>query len=541
MDLHLNATDGLDLAPVDDVLDIDELPVAEPALAPLDLDLDREAYELAERERRLTGTVDVLMVLHESRSVLERHLPSLLRAIDSVDGRLIAVDNASTDGVAAWLRSLGDSRVVVLEPGENLGYAGAVNLAAEASSADHLVILNPDVGASDADALRRLVTHLERQPRVGAVAPALCAPDGDVQRTARPVPSIGTLLARQTPLGRTDWGRRQCERYLQLPEGRGDAADVDWVIGAAIAMRREAFEAVGGWDDDFFLYFEDVDFCVRLRAAGWLVQYLPGVQLVHDYKRASDRSHGGVLQSRLRREHVKSALRFFAKHPGLLATGRGEPLGWRPVLGGAARRTVDVVVATTLLVLLAPLLVVLAVAVKLDSPGPVFFRQRRVGRHERTFTMFKFRTMHDGADALVHQRFVRKMILEGEPPSYDEEQRPIWKLATDPRVTRVGATLRRWSLDELPQLINVVRGDMTLVGFRPAIPYELTYYPDAWFGRFCVKPGMTGLWQVSGRNERSYEEMVRFDLEYVRRRSIWLDLRLLVLTCAVVLQRRGAV
>ena len=544
-DLHPDAPDVLDVEVVEPVIDAVVQPPAEPAIAPLleplePLDLEQEAFELAERERRLAGTVDVLIVLHESREGLAKYLPSVLAACDRMGARLIAVDNGSADGGADWLRSLGDPRIIVVDPGGNVGYAAGVNCGIAVSTADHFVVLNPDVGVPDEDALLRLVTHLERQPRVGVVAPRLVSLDGEIQRSVRVVPSVGMLAARQTPLGRTPWGRRMCERYLHLPEPGGDAADVDWAIGAAMAMRREAVEAVGGWDERFFLYFEDVDFCVRLRDAGWLVQYLPGVELLHDYQQASDRSHGGLLRSALRRAHIKSALRFFAKHPGLLATGRGEPMGWRRWMGATGRRALDVALASLLLVAAAPLLAAIAVAVRLDSPGPALFRQVRVGRRGERFVIYKFRTMHDGADALVHERFVRRMILEGQPASYGPDSQPLWKLAPDPRVTRVGRLLRSWSLDELPQLLNVLRGDMSFVGFRPAIPYELKYYPDAWYGRFAVKPGLTGLWQVSGRNQVSYGEMVELDLEYARRRSLWLDLRLLAQTVRVVLQRRGA-
>lgn len=195
----------------------------------------------------------------------------------------------------------------------------------------------------------------------------------------------------------------------------------------------------------------------------------------------------------------------------------------------------DIVVAGTVLVVLAPLMVLIAVAIRLDSSGPVIFRQRRVGRGLREFTMLKFRTMYHNADAAPHREYVQTLIGSSD----DAEPGQLYKLSVDVRVTRVGRFLRTWSLDELPQLINVLFGTMALVGPRPVIPYEVEMYPKFYLRRFDVKPGLTGLWQVSGRNERTYEEMVRFDLEYAKTASLLLDLRILAKTVPVVFGRQG--
>jgi lipopolysaccharide/colanic/teichoic acid biosynthesis glycosyltransferase len=199
-------------------------------------------------------------------------------------------------------------------------------------------------------------------------------------------------------------------------------------------------------------------------------------------------------------------------------------------------RILDMAVAGLALVVLVPVIAAAAVAVRLSSPGPVLFRQRRLGRGMRPFTVLKFRTMRADADSAVHREFVRSLIA-GKPEP--DEHGQLYKLVVDDRVTRVGRFLRSWSLDEVPQLWNVLRGDMSLVGPRPVIEYEVEQYPDWYLERFAVKPGMTGLWQVSGRNERTYEEMVRFDVEYAERRSLWLDLRILARTALVVMRRQG--
>jgi lipopolysaccharide/colanic/teichoic acid biosynthesis glycosyltransferase len=201
-----------------------------------------------------------------------------------------------------------------------------------------------------------------------------------------------------------------------------------------------------------------------------------------------------------------------------------------------ARRTLDVSVAGTVLLLMVPVIALAAIAVRLSSPGPVLFRQRRLGRDMRPFTVLKFRTMRADADSALHRDYVRSLI--GTQPPEDAPDN-LYKLVIDPRVTRVGRFLRSWSLDEVPQLWNVLRGEMSLVGPRPVIEYEVEQYPDWYLRRFAVKPGLTGLWQVSGRNEKTYEEMVRFDIEYAERRSLWLDLRILARTALVVMRRQG--
>ncbi len=201
----------------------------------------------------------------------------------------------------------------------------------------------------------------------------------------------------------------------------------------------------------------------------------------------------------------------------------------------ALRRTLDILVSGGILLVLSPLLLAIALVVRLDSKGPALFRQRRVGRSQREFTTLKFRTMYTGADATPHRQYVQALI--GDDPS--PERGCLYKLSVDDRVTRVGRFLRSWSLDELPQLINVLLGQMALVGPRPVIPYEVELYPDSYLGRFDVKPGLTGLWQVSGRNERTYEEMVKLDVQYAREASLALDLQILIKTLPVVLRRQG--
>jgi exopolysaccharide biosynthesis polyprenyl glycosylphosphotransferase len=205
-------------------------------------------------------------------------------------------------------------------------------------------------------------------------------------------------------------------------------------------------------------------------------------------------------------------------------------IGFMPVAAVSwVKRAVDLVLVSVGLVLLAPLLLAITVAIQLDSSGPIFYRQRRVGKNGRTFSMLKFRSMCQDAD----QRLDALRV-------HNEASGPLFKMRRDPRVTRVGAVLRRWSLDELPQLLNVLKGDMSLVGPRPPLPSEVEQYEDWQLGRLRALPGLTGLWQVSGRSEVPFHDMVRLDLHYIRNWSLGLDIEILMRTIPAVLTNRGA-
>ena len=206
----------------------------------------------------------------------------------------------------------------------------------------------------------------------------------------------------------------------------------------------------------------------------------------------------------------------------------------------ANKRGLDVVGSLILLVVLSPLLLLIAALVKLSSHGPVFFRQVRIGQIMKPFTMLKFRTMYSGTDHRVHHEFVSRFI-KASGQVHEPGKNGFFKLTNDPRVTPVGRILRKTSLDELPQLWNVLRGDMSLVGPRPPLPYELEQYKP-WHRRRILeaKPGITGLWQVAGRSRTTFDEMVRLDLRYARTRSLWTDIKILLATPAAVISGKGA-
>jgi len=194
------------------------------------------------------------------------------------------------------------------------------------------------------------------------------------------------------------------------------------------------------------------------------------------------------------------------------------------------KEVVERALAFGLCVVALPLLFVVAAAIKTTSPGPVLFRQRRVSRHGEAFEMLKFRSMRVDAESMLDDLVDRNEVAGGT----------LFKIRDDPRVTSVGRLLRRWSLDELPQLLNVLRGDMALVGPRPPLPGEVAGYSDGVRRRLLVKPGMTGLWQVSGRSDLSWEESVRLDLYYVENWSLSLDMQILWRTASAVLKSAGA-
>jgi lipopolysaccharide/colanic/teichoic acid biosynthesis glycosyltransferase len=206
------------------------------------------------------------------------------------------------------------------------------------------------------------------------------------------------------------------------------------------------------------------------------------------------------------------------------------------------KRTVDIVGSAVALAMLSPILLAVAAAVKLSSQGPILFTQERIGQYGMPFTCLKFRSMYCGNDSQIHVQYVKRFIggsMESGAP--EVPHKGVYKITQDRRVTRVGSFLRKASLDELPQLVNVLRGEMSLVGPRPAIAYELEAY-DIWHRRRLVgvKPGITGLWQVTGRSRLRFDDMVRLDLKYVTTWSLWLDLKILLKTLVAVCRGDGA-
>ncbi|HLA10255.1 MAG TPA: sugar transferase [Pyrinomonadaceae bacterium] len=203
------------------------------------------------------------------------------------------------------------------------------------------------------------------------------------------------------------------------------------------------------------------------------------------------------------------------------------------------KRTSDILIALLALTVFAPIWLLIALLIKLDSEGPIFYVQERVGMDGRIFLVYKFRTMQIGSDEEIHKEYQRKFIAGRADANLGNADRPTYKLHNDPRITRIGRVLRRLSLDEVPQLLNVLRGEMSVVGPRPPIPYEVESYELRHRKRLDMKPGLTGLWQVSGRNRLPFEEMVRLDLFYIENWSVLFDLKIILRTFLVIFRGDG--
>jgi exopolysaccharide biosynthesis polyprenyl glycosylphosphotransferase len=224
---------------------------------------------------------------------------------------------------------------------------------------------------------------------------------------------------------------------------------------------------------------------------------------------------------------------------------KGVPLARMARTGGmriqrAVKRAMDIVGSSIGILLLSPLLLLISLAVKLSSPGPVLFKQRRMGRGGRPFVLFKFRSMTADNDQSIHKKYWEGLRGNGQEAAIDKAGNRVYKLVDDPRVTKLGRLLRRWSLDELPQLFNVLAGHMSLVGPRPCVLYEWDSYQEWHRKRLAVDAGITGLWQVTGRSIVNFDEMVLLDLYYAANWSLWTDIKIMFRTVPAVFNGEGA-
>lgn len=229
------------------------------------------------------------------------------------------------------------------------------------------------------------------------------------------------------------------------------------------------------------------------------------------------------------------------KEPDLFPVDLDHAIRSRPVQK-VLKRIMDIIGALTGLILFSPLIFLTALAVKVTSPGPIIFKQERFGAKGVRFLFYKFRSMYLGMDDRIHREYTENLIKgELEKINQGDTDAPLYKLKSDPRITPVGKIIRKTSLDELPQFINVLKGEMSLVGPRPPLPYEVEKYKPWHLRRILeVKPGITGLWQVDGRSKTSFDEMVRLDLRYAKEWSLWLDVQILLKTIKAVLHTSGA-
>jgi GT2 family glycosyltransferase len=271
-----------------------------------------------EQSPSVTAAPAVALVTHNSIEHLRRFLTRDLDVARELGSLPVIVDNASTDGTDEYLRDIqrGADDVVVAFNDRNRGYACAVNQAFELAGGRDLLLINPDIELTDAVIVRELVRVLRSDDDVGIVGPQLITAGGIVQESARRFPSILAMGGHASFLRFLPAARRASRRYLAIPPGR-DPVDVDWTTGAAMLIRHSAYVAAGGFDERFFLYLEDCDFCLRCARAGWRTVYVPSVRLPHLHPRASHPDVGNVFTSAARRAHIASMARFFLKHPRL--------------------------------------------------------------------------------------------------------------------------------------------------------------------------------------------------------------------------------
>jgi lipopolysaccharide/colanic/teichoic acid biosynthesis glycosyltransferase len=295
-------------------------------------------------------------------------------------------------------------------------------------------------------------------------------------------------------------------------------------------------------DTDIMGWFE------QDQAIGVILPELPGTaaSFVHELEARVRRELAHTLEA----ETLQQISVRLLVHPGATADAGTRFEGVDPLIAGLGsaghtrayylcKRALDIVGSMAFMALFAPVFAVVATLVKLTSPGPVFFRQVRVGEGGRPFTMLKFRSMRVNASAAIHQQYVTQFIKSGAAAHAGAPG--VYKLTNDPRITPIGSFIRKTSIDEFPQFLNVLGGSMSLVGPRPPLKYEVEQY-KAWHCRRVLeaKPGITGLWQVEGRSRTTFDEMVRLDLRYARSRSIWTDLKIILATPRAVLAGRGA-
>lgn len=308
--------------------------------------------------------------------------------------------------------------------------------------------------------------------------------------------------------------------------------------------------------DGVALTIRDIDIC------GWLsYQSVIGViftEIAHDNVNAAidiiDKKLHDMLFKLLPSDVARSIKKSFHVFPESVTGGKNEvPLdvlfypeingSGKSIMSGLLKRFIDIVGSLAALALFLPLFVVIPVLIKLTSRGPVLYKQDRFGRYGKKFVFMKFRSMYVNNNDSIHREYIKKFITKQgiQTAGNNKMTEEIFKIRDDPRVTPLGKFLRRTSLDEFPQFINVLKGEMSLVGPRPPIPYELENY-NAWhrYRLFGTKPGITGLWQVKGRSKTTFDDMVRLDIEYIRNWSIWLDFKIILQTPLAVLTGKGA-
>lgn len=515
----------------------------------------------------------VIVPAYNAASTIEECLEALVRQTEPQSNyEIVVVDDGSTDGTADRARAFGAVRVL---SACHRGPAAARNLGARLALGDVLLFTDADCAPSEAW-VSELLKALQDPSIVGAK---------------------GTYRTRQTGAIARFVQLEYQDKYARMSR----AATIDFVDTYSAAYRRDVFLSSGGFDESFpSASVEDQELSFRLAKQGYRMVFAPRAIVYHRHPStlvayARRKFRIGFWKVRVHRRHPSKAWRdshtppvlkvqvgFFLaavasltlapfwshalvlaglclaaveitavpliafmtrrdRAAALAAPGmvlvRAAALGSGLVAGAVGeiarsvrlKRLLDVLGGLMGMVLFAPLMLLIAIAIKLDSPGPVFFTQMRSGENGRPFRIIKFRSMVEGAEAMLDSVMAQSCL----PP-------PVFKIPNDGRVTRVGKILRRFSLDELPQFINVLKGEMSLVGPRPEELRIVSLYSDWHFSRLAIKPGMTGPMQTDGRGMLSLDDRVRLEIDYIEHYSLWQDLKLLVKTVPAVIRGSGA-
>lgn len=509
----------------------------------------------------------VLIVTYNSRRHVDACLASLLRALDGIRSEVAVIDNGSSDGTAEYVRERFPAVRVIALP-KNRGFAAGINEGLAATSGRYVMWLNPDATFVSGQ-LREVLAWMDAHPEVGIVGGRILDPEGTVQRSARAFPSYGAVLgARYSLLTKLFPNNPFSRRFLRTHSSNTEIEPVDWVSGAFLIHTRALGDQLGGPDEGFFMYFEDVDFCSRAWRAGSRVFFHPGITSEHRIGGSSAETPAALLAIRhrslwrwytkhFRRLWIKDAVVWLGiwtrcgalvlaavvrRSQGPRVPGSGEtdgpwdlgtpgPLDLPRAATSMPKRLLDIVFAATGLLMTWPLWLVLAALITLEDRGPVFFRQERSGLYGRPFDVLKFRSMRPDAERLGARQAVRH----------------------DRRVTRIGRLMRATALDELPQFWNILRGEMSVVGPRSLRPGEIEAHGAGVFERLedvpgfaeraRVRPGLTGLAQLYAPRNLPRRQKFRYDKLYIRAYSFSLDLRLILLSLWVSVsgqwERRG--
>ena len=477
--------------------------------------------------------LSVIIVSFNSAGFIERCLASVDTCLRGVTHEICVVDNASSDqSLELARRAAPEAKMIVSR--ENLGFAAGVNRGIAATTGRYVLWLNPDAELLDGGA-GELIEYCDRHPGVGILGPQLVDPSGRVQLSCRSFPSYRTaLFHRYSLLTRTFPNNPGSRDYLMSDWDHRTVREVDWVSGACLLHRRSVLDDIGGLDERFFMYCEDVDFCLRTRQAGRSVRYHPGMRVLHHIG-----GSGGPAMPRMVVARHRSVWRYYAKHfrrhplkDAVVAAAIWARCGMAIARAAArstptAKRAFDVVLAGLGLLASLPLWALIAILIKLDDGGPVFYGQERVGWGGRRFRGWKFRSM---------------------VPDSDRRFGPLPAMVDDARITRVGRLLRATAMDELPQLGNIFLGDMSFVGPRALAPAEIEVENSGhvvplekipgYEARHRVRPGLTGITQIYASRDLPRREKFRLDLLYIRKRTFWLDCRLIALSFWITFRGR---